>query len=79
VDARHSLNLTIQRITGKDIRLLGNWEPVPFESNYSFEIAAALQIGERELLRCRDISDILNLIAGAECAPSGDSAQESLF
>lgn len=79
MDARHSLNLTIQRITGQDIRLLGNWEPVPFENSYSFEIASALQVGERELLRCRDISDILNLIAGAECAPSGDSGQESLF
>jgi hypothetical protein len=79
VDARHSLNLTIQRITGKDIRLLGNWEPVPFEATYSFEIAASLQVGERELQRCRDISDILNLMAGAECATSSDSGQESLF
>lgn len=79
MDARHSLNLTIQRITGKDIRLLGNWEPVPFESIYSFEVAASLQVNERDLQRCRDISDILNLMAGAECAASGDSAQESLF
>jgi hypothetical protein len=79
VDARHSLNLTIQRITGQDIRLLGNWEPVPFEKAYSFEIAAALQVGERDLLRCRDISDILSLVGGAECATSGDAGQESLF
>jgi hypothetical protein len=79
VDARHSLNLTIQRITGKDIRLLGNWEPVPFDSSYSYDVAAALQLREKDLQRCRDISDILNLIAGAECATSGDSAQESLF
>ena len=79
MDARHSLNLTIQRITGQDIRLLGNWEPAPFEKSYSFEIAAALHVGERDLLRCRDISEILSLIAGAECATSGDSGQESLF
>jgi hypothetical protein len=79
VDARHSLNLTIQRITGQDIRLLGNWEPVPFEKTYNFEIAEALQVSERDLLRCRDISDILSLIAGTECATSGDAGQESLF
>lgn len=79
MDARHSLNLTIQRITGQDIRLLGNWEPVPFEKTYSFEIAESLQVSERDLLRCRDISDILSLIAGTEWATSGDAGEESLF
>jgi hypothetical protein len=79
VDARHSLNLTIQRITGKDIRLLGNWEAVPFAGTYCYEVAAALRVSERDLLRCRDISDILNLMAGEEYSTSGDSAQESLF
>jgi hypothetical protein len=79
VDARHSLNLTIQRITGQDIRLLGNWEPLPFGTAYNFEIAAALQVEERALLRCQDISDILGLMAGTECTTSGDAGQESLF
>jgi hypothetical protein len=79
VDARHFLNLTVQRITGQDIRLLGNWEPVPFGNAYSFEIAAALHVDERELLRCRDISDILHLLTTVECTPSGDAGQGSLF
>lgn len=79
MDARHSFNLTIQRITGKDIRLLGNWESVPFDVSFRFEVAAALQLNERDLQRCRDISDILNLMAGEEYSESGDSAQESLF
>jgi hypothetical protein len=60
--ARHIFDSTVLRITGCDIRLVGNWEPVPDWQDHAAELAAALDIPERELLRCREIADILDLI-----------------
>lgn len=79
MDARHTLNLTVQRITGTDIRHLGNWDSVPCVDTYRLELAAALQVRERELGRCRDIADLLDLIAAVERARPAESGQNTLF
>lgn len=60
--ARHIFDSTVLRVTGQDTRLVGNWEPVPDWSGYEGEMAAALDIPERELIRCREIADVLDLI-----------------
>lgn len=61
--ARHILDATIQRFTGKDIRLSGNWEPLPDCGNRLAEVADALGTSERILRSCGDIADVLELIA----------------
>ena len=60
--ARHILNATVQRLTGRDIRLMGNWDPLPDWNTRLSEISFSLGTTERQLQRCRDISDVLELI-----------------
>lgn len=59
---RHFFDSTVLRITGRDTRLVGNWEPVPDWKDRGAEVAAALDISEREFLRCREIADVLDLL-----------------
>lgn len=59
---RHIFDSTVLRITGRDLRLMGNWEPVPDWGGHAPELAAALDIPEREFRRCHEIADILALI-----------------
>lgn len=60
--ARQAFDSTIQRITGTDTRLMGNWEPLPPFDGQLAAICAALGISEGGLLRCADIADALELI-----------------
>ena len=60
--ARQALDRAVLRIAGKDIRLVGNWQPLWCLRHYSAEIAAAIQIAESDLTKCRDISDIVTLM-----------------
>ena len=60
--ARQIFDSTIQRVTGVDVRLIGNWEPLPSFEGHLSAICTALGISEGDLLRCADIADVLELI-----------------
>jgi len=77
--ARHIFDSTVLRITGRDTRLVGNWEPVPDWKDRGAELAAALDIPERELLRCREIADVLDLIRPCHGGVRELASQYGLF
>lgn len=59
--SRQHLDRLALQITGKDIRLVGFWEPLPGLTDFSAEYARELQVPEAALLRCRDIVEVLDL------------------
>lgn len=76
---RHILNQAVQRIIGQDIRLMGNWDPIPELRQHSGELAAALGVAESTLLRCVDISDALNLLDVEPAELQGPEDQPSFW
>jgi hypothetical protein len=60
--ARHLFDSTVLRLTGRDLRPAGNWEPLPDWTDCRSELAMALGLTEGELRRCREIADVLDLI-----------------
>lgn len=79
MNARQFLNQTIERITGEDIRLVGNWQRIPKLENHLAEISIALDIPERELSRCRDIVDVLSLITDLRVTDRSDVPDATFF
>lgn len=60
--SRQRLNQEMLVTTGQDIRLVGNWEPLPELFGNDEILAERLVVPTRHLLRCRDIADVLDLI-----------------
>lgn len=79
MNARQFLNQTIERITGEDIRLVGNWQQIPKLENHLAEISIELGVSERELSRCRDIVDVLSLITDLRVTDRSDIPDASFF
>lgn len=69
----------MQRITGKDFRLVGNWEPIPELRQFGAELALALGMSETALRRCTDITDVLDLIDGSAHQTEDQAGQTSLL
>lgn len=59
--SRQQLDRIALQITGKDIRFVGFWDPLPGLAEFSAEYARELRTSEAALLRCRDIVDVLDL------------------
>lgn len=49
-------------MTGEDIRLVGNWEPLPGLLDHGAVLADRLDVFPTQLLRCRDIADVVDLM-----------------
>jgi len=62
---RQALDRAVLRVTGKDIRLVGNWSKLWCLRDYAAEIAAELAVDPEKIEGCRDITEILNLIEGS--------------
>lgn len=72
MNARQFLNQTVERVLGEDIRLVGNWQPIPHLEKYLPELSAELGIPERELSRCRDIVDVMSRITDLRVTDRSD-------
>ena len=79
MNARQFLNQTIERITGEDIRLVGNWQQIPKLETHLAEISLELGVSERDLSRCRDIVDVLSLITDRRVTDRSDIPDPSFF
>lgn len=77
--ARQTLDRTVLRITGKDIRLVGNWSRLWCLQHHSAEIAHALGVNERDLIACKDITEILQLRLHEPATHSTSQQTLSLF
>lgn len=75
---RQRLNQVVLSVTGEDIRLVGNWDPVPGLSGHADLLADLLSIPRAQLLRCRDIADVLDLLEAGPVAGKADN-EPSLF
>lgn len=77
---RHTLDRAVLRITGRDIRLMGKWQPLDFLEPYLDELASELNLAMSSLKRCRDISDTLEVMENSS-SPSedGDRGTPQLF
>ncbi len=60
--SRQRLNQALLSVTGEDIRLAGNWDPLPGLADNADLLAERLNIPKPQLLRCRDIADVLDLL-----------------
>lgn len=81
MNTRHILDRAVLKVSGEDIRLAGNWQPLACMERYSADLAVELGVGEARLRRCGDITEILELMARETepgIADSGDG-QASLF
>jgi hypothetical protein len=76
--SRQRLDQTLLSLTGEDIRLVGNWDPVPGLSGHADLLAERLNIPKPQLLRCRDIADVLVLMEDGPVASRSDG-EPSLF
>lgn len=81
MNMRHLLDRAVLKISGEDIRLAGNWQPLECARRMSFELAHELGVNEARLRRCQDITEILDLmereVQGGSVDQGGDQA--SLF
>lgn len=75
---RQRLNQAVLSVTGEDIRLVGNWDPVPGLSGHADLLADLLNIPKFQLVRCRDIADVLDLLEADPVASKSDN-EPSLF
>jgi hypothetical protein len=66
---RQRLDHAVLTTTGQDIRLMGNWDPLPGLPGQADAVAERLQVDRQRLLRCRDIADILELLETSSVAP----------
>jgi hypothetical protein len=60
--SRQHLDQALLHVTGEDIRLVGNWDQIPGFPENAEQLAERLNIPKPQLLRCRDISDVLVLM-----------------
>ncbi len=60
--ARQTLDRAVSRVTGKDIRLVGNWSRLWCLDHSAPEIADELGVNVDLLKQCRDIVEIMELI-----------------
>ncbi len=77
--ARHALDQSILRITGHDIRLAGNWDPLPGLAEFGPEIADDLGVSRTSLFRCEAIADVLDLMGDSAGITDAGSDEGSLF
>lgn len=81
MNMRHILDRAVLKISGEDIRLAGNWQPLECVRQMPSELAAELGVGENHLRRCSDITEILELMereVGGQSVDQ-DDGQASLF
>lgn len=76
--SRQRLNQALLTVTGEDIRLVGNWDPVPGVPSHADLLADVLNIPKSQLLRCRDIADVLDLLESGPVSSKSDN-EPSLF
>lgn len=62
MNARDILNRAVLRVANKDIRLVGQWQPLWCLSHSSAAIADEIGINADALSRCQDIAAIVDLI-----------------
>lgn len=60
--SRQHLDQVLLHVTGEDIRLVGNWDQLPGFPDNAELLAESLNVPKSQLLRCRDISDVLILL-----------------
>ena len=60
--SRQHLDQVLLQVMGEDIRLVGNWDPLPGFPDNAEQLAESLNVPKSQLLRCRDISDVLVLV-----------------
>ncbi|MFZ4682048.1 MAG: hypothetical protein ACOYMS_06075 [Terrimicrobiaceae bacterium] len=70
---RQLLNQVLLSVTGEDIRLVGNWERLPGLFGNAELLAERLNVSKAQLLRCRDIADVLGLIDNRLLSDSADN------
>lgn len=76
--SRQRLDQVLLSVTGEDIRLVGNWEPLPGLAGNADLLGERLNIPRQQLLRCRDIADVLDLLETAPVTSKSDN-EPSLF
>lgn len=76
---RSHLDRVILKISGKDIRLTGFWEPLPGLPEYTADYARELGISEAALSRCRDIVDVLDLVGEGKTVRTNNSNEPQLL
>ncbi len=59
---RQRLEIAVRSVTGEDIRLAGNWDPLPGLMGNEYAIADRINVPPARLMRCRDIYEILELM-----------------
>lgn len=81
MNMRHILDRAVLKISGEDIRLAGNWQPLECAQRMSAELAGELGVAESRLRRCNDITEIIELMEREAEGHSADQddGQTSLF
>lgn len=77
--SRRQLDRIAQRITGKDIRLVGFWEALPGLVEHRAAYARELGVSEAALLRCRDIIEVLDLSRERRTSSAQETGPPVLF
>ncbi len=77
--SRQTFDRAVLKMTGRDIRLAGNWEPLDALKLCPDDLAEELRIDPASLRRCRDVSDVLVLIDGAGISRPDNDDAPSLF
>lgn len=73
------MDTAVKRVTGEDIRLVGNWQPLPGLKEYSSQLADHLGLPENRLRQCADITDVLTLLDTAGFRPQEDTSSQASF
>ncbi len=68
-------------MSGEDIRLTGNWQPIECVQSMTAELALELGVAESRLRRCRDVAEVLELMEreAESRTPDHGDGQTSLF
>jgi hypothetical protein len=77
--SRQQLDRLVLRITGKDIRLVGFWNPLPGLEEFRAEYAKELGVSAAQLMRCNDIVDVLDLAGTGRTSRPPDTEHPLLF
>ena len=81
MNMRHTLDRAVLKVSGEDIRLAGNWQPLECLPRLSFELSNELGVPENRLRRCSDLTEVIELMEQMSQGGPVDSGdgQASLF
>lgn len=79
MSSRQALDSVVKRVTGEDIRLVGNWQPLPGLKEHASQLADHLGLPESRLRQCGDITDVLTLLDNAGFRTQEDNSSQASF